>query len=117
VALKAREPEEAVRLLETARVYQLRAFLVLYTRAQAEAEAGMLDAAARDYRVILDNQGIDPISPLYSLSHLRLARVLRSQGKLDQAHAEYAAFFDAWREADADLPLLIQAKREYAALR
>lgn len=117
VALKARKPEEAVRLLETARVYQLRAFRVLYTRARAEAEAAMLDDAARDYRVILDNQGIDPISPLYSLSHLRLARVLRLRGKLDQARAEYAAFFDACRGADADLPLLIQAKREYAALR
>jgi predicted negative regulator of RcsB-dependent stress response len=85
-------------------------------RARAETEAGLLDAAAQDYRLILGNQGVDPISPLYSLSHLRLARVLTLRKEFDLARAEYEAFFTAWKNADADLPLLIRARREFAAL-
>jgi DNA-binding winged helix-turn-helix (wHTH) protein/tetratricopeptide (TPR) repeat protein len=116
LALLAHRPAEAVRAIEPARPYQLRDFEVPYLRAQAETGAGMLDAAARDYRLILDNQGVDPISPLYSLAQLRLARVLVLQKKPAQAREEYNALFAAWKNADADLPLLVQARREYAAL-
>jgi DNA-binding winged helix-turn-helix (wHTH) protein/tetratricopeptide (TPR) repeat protein len=116
LALKAHQSAEAAQLLEPARPYQLRDFRVPYLRAQAETETGLLDDAAHDYRLILDNQGVDPTSPLYSLAHLRLARVLVLQQKQDQARDEYNAFFAAWKNADADLPLLIQARHEDAAL-
>jgi DNA-binding winged helix-turn-helix (wHTH) protein/tetratricopeptide (TPR) repeat protein len=116
LALAAHQPAEAVRLLEPARPYQLRDFEVPFWRAQAETEAGMLDAAAQDYRLILANQGVDPVSPHYSLAHLHLARVLVLQKKPGQARDEYNAFFAAWKNADTDLPLLIQARREFAEL-
>jgi DNA-binding winged helix-turn-helix (wHTH) protein/tetratricopeptide (TPR) repeat protein len=116
LALAAHQPTQAVQWLEPARPYQLRDFLVPSLRARAETEAGMLEAAARDYRLILDNQGVDPISPLYPLAHLRLARVLARQRKPGPARDEYKALFEAWKDADADLPLLIQARREHQAL-
>jgi len=116
LALKAHKPTDAVQLLEPARPYQMRDFSVPYLRARAETEAGQFDAAAEDYRLILDNQGIDPISPVYSLSHLRLARVLATQKKTADARKEYQAFFDAWKGADADLPLLQDARLEFAKL-
>ena len=112
----AHKPAQAVQLLEPARNYQLRNFRVPNLRARAETEAGLLDAAAQDYRLILDHQGVDPIAPVYSLSHLRLARILALQKKADLARQEYNAFFAAWKNADTDLPLLVQARREYAAL-
>jgi eukaryotic-like serine/threonine-protein kinase len=116
LAIKSHKPSEAVHLLEPARPYQLCDFAVPYMRARAETEAGMLDAAAADYRLILDNQGVDPVSPLYSLSHLRLARVLFQQKQIEPARAEYKAFFEAWKNADMDLPMLVKAKQEYAKL-
>jgi tetratricopeptide (TPR) repeat protein len=116
LALRAHKPEEALRLLEPARVYQLRDFTVPFLRAQAETEAGSLDAAAADYRLILDNQGVDPIAPEYSLAHLGLARLLVRQQKTEMARDEYRDFFRAWKDADADLPLLRDAKREFAEL-
>ena len=115
--LKAHKAADAVQLLEPARPYQLRDFWIPYLRAQAETEAGMLDAAAADYRLILNNQGVDPLSPIYSLSHLRLARVLALQKKSDEARSEYTAFFEAWKDADPELKILADAKREYAQLR
>jgi hypothetical protein len=116
LAVKAHKPMDAVVMMEPARPYQLRDYRVPYLRAQAEAEAGMLDAAVADYRLILNNRGVDPIAPVYSLAHLRLARVLAEQKQTTAAKDEYQAFFDAWRDADVDLPLLAAAKREFAAL-
>jgi tetratricopeptide (TPR) repeat protein len=116
LAFESHKPAEAVRLLEPARPYQLCDFYVPYLRARAETEAGMLEAAAADYRLILANQGVDPISPLYSLSHLRLARVLVQKKQIDAAQTEYKAFLEAWKNADAELPLLNQARQEYAKL-
>ena len=116
LALRANQAAEAVRLLEPARVYQLRDFTVPALRAEAEAQAGMLDGAEADYRLILENQGVDPISPLYSLAHLQLARVLVRETKIDQARKEYMAFLAAWKNADADLKLVGDARRELAEL-
>ena len=116
LALRGNQPVEAVRLLEPARVYQLRDFSVPSLRAEAETKAGMLDAAEADYQLILENEGVDPISPLYPQAHLRLARVLVLDKKTDEARKQYQAFFLAWKNADADLKLLGDARRELAQL-
>ena len=116
LALKNHKPEEALRLLEPTRVYQLRDFTVPSLRAQAETEAGKLEDAAADYRLILDNQGVDPISPLSSLAHLRLARVLVLERKIDAARTQYREFLSAWRDADQSIALLGEARRELAQL-
>ena len=117
IALASHKPAEAIRLLEPSRPYQLADFQVPYLRAAAEAEAGMLDAAVADYRLILANQGVDPISPLYSLAHLRLAEVLAKQSQTEKAEQEFGAFLDAWRGAAEDEPLKQQAVHELQSLR
>jgi DNA-binding winged helix-turn-helix (wHTH) protein/tetratricopeptide (TPR) repeat protein len=117
LALKAKKPVEAVQELEPARKYQMRDIGVPFQRARAEAEAGMLDQAAQDYRLILANPGINPIWPDRSLAHLQLARVLVLQKKQGEARAEYQAFLNLWKDADPQVPLLIQAKQEYAKLK
>jgi DNA-binding winged helix-turn-helix (wHTH) protein/cytochrome c-type biogenesis protein CcmH/NrfG/predicted negative regulator of RcsB-dependent stress response len=116
LALKAHQPAEAVKEIEPARKYQMRDYGVPYQRARIEAEAGMLDQAAADYRLILANQGIGSIWPDYTLTHLRLARVLAEQKQPDEARRQYQTFFDAWKDADANLPLLLAARSEYARL-
>jgi len=117
LALKEHKPAEAVQLLEPALPYEMRGFEVPYLRARAETEAGMLDAAAADYRLILANEGVDPISPMYSLAHLRLGRVLALEKEPDEARKEYRAFFEAWKDADAELKLLVEARHEFEQLR
>jgi DNA-binding winged helix-turn-helix (wHTH) protein/Tfp pilus assembly protein PilF len=116
LAMQAHKPLDAIQQLEPARPYQLRDFYVPSVRAEAETEAGLLDAAAADYRLILANQGVDPISPLYSLAHLRLARVVAKQNRKEEARQQYLALFEAWKDADSNLPLLQAAKSEFAKL-
>ena len=111
------QPQQAVMDMEPARKYQLRDLGVPYQRAGAEAEAGMLDQAAADYRLLLANPGIEPTWPEFTLSHLRLARVLAASKHTVEARQEYQAFLEAWKNGDADQPLLIDARREFAALK
>jgi DNA-binding winged helix-turn-helix (wHTH) protein/tetratricopeptide (TPR) repeat protein len=116
LALEAHRPGDALAAMAPAKPYQLADFSAPYLRAKAESDAGMLDTAAADYRLILANRGANPISPLYSLAHLRLAEVLGRQGRTGPARAEYQAFLDAWREASEDETLKRQALAELRKL-
>lgn len=116
VALKTHHPAEAVQDLEPARRYQMRDIGVPYQRARAEVQAGMLEQAVQDYRLLLANPGTNPIWPESTLTHLRLAQALALEKKTGEARAEYEQFLNAWKDADADVPLLIQARQEYSAL-
>jgi hypothetical protein len=76
----------------------------------------MLDKAAQDYRLILANTGIDPLWEHCALSQVGLARVLARQKDLKGAREEYEIFLGRWKDADPDVPLYQQARRELAAL-
>jgi DNA-binding winged helix-turn-helix (wHTH) protein/tetratricopeptide (TPR) repeat protein len=116
LALGENKPADAIPLLEAARPYQRLDYQLPSLRARAEIATGTLDAAAADYRLILANQGVDPISPLYPLAHLGLARVLALQSNNSASRGEYEKFFDAWKDADTDVPILKQARVEYSRL-
>jgi tetratricopeptide (TPR) repeat protein len=116
LALDAHQPAQAVEKMEPARPYQMVDFEIPTLRGRAEAEAGMLERAADDYRLILANRGIAPISPLYTVAHLRLARVLVMERETAAARAEFQAFLNAWKDGDPQEPLLIEAKQESAKL-
>ena len=46
----------------------------------------------------------------------RLARAQAALGKRDEARKSYQAFFEFWKDADPDVPLLVQARDEFAKL-
>jgi hypothetical protein len=69
--------------------------------------------AAAEFQKILDHRGYAPLSPLYPLAHLGLARVAALSGDTARSRKAYEDFFAAWKEADAELPILRTAKREY----
>ena len=52
----------------------------------------------------------------YALAQLGLARAYAMSGDKVNAKKAYDAFFTTWKNADADLPMLIAAKKEYATL-
>jgi DNA-binding winged helix-turn-helix (wHTH) protein/tetratricopeptide (TPR) repeat protein len=116
VAMQEHKPLEAIRLLQPAKPYALNSFDIPFLRARAETEAGQLDAAAADYRLMLANPGIDPVAAEYWLAHLYLARVLALQHNVAAARAEYQSFVSGWKDADPDLPVLKAAKAELAKL-
>ena len=114
VALYEKKPGEAVKLLEPAQVYELRDYIIPFLRGRAFLDAKSPERAVAEYRAIADNAGIDPLSPMYPLAYLGMARAYRLQGKRVESRAAYERFFEIWKDADANLPVLLEARREYA---
>jgi hypothetical protein len=54
--------------------------------------------------------------PLFSLAHLQLGRAYALAGEAAKARAGYQDFLSLWKDADPDIPILKQAKAEYAKL-
>jgi len=110
------KPDQAITALQADLPYELRDFRAPFLLGQAYLETRQPDLAAAEYRKILDNRGVDGLSPLYPLAYLGLARALHQQGKLPESRAAYEKLFAFWKNADADLPVLLDARREYARL-
>jgi hypothetical protein len=72
--------------------------------------------AATEFQKILSHPGIVVNCPLGALAHLGLARAYALHGDTAQARAAYQDFLTLWKDADPDIPILKQAKAEYAKL-
>jgi hypothetical protein len=73
--------------------------------------------AAAEFKKIIDSSGIDPFSPAHALAHLCLGRALALTGDTAGARKAYQDFFGLWKDADQDLPVLVDAKKEYDQLK
>ncbi len=72
--------------------------------------------AADEFQRILDHRGGVGVGLAYPLAQLNLARAYVLQGDKTKARTIYQDFFARWKEADADIPVLKEAKAEYAKL-
>lgn len=112
--------EEALRLLESVRRYDLGLIATLmnnYLRGQLYLDQRRGNEAAAEFQKIIGHRGVDPFSVLHPLAHLGLARAAAVSGDVAKSRVEYQNFFAIWKEADADLPILIQARKEYEQLK
>jgi eukaryotic-like serine/threonine-protein kinase len=97
-----------------------------YIRGQAYLAAGQGKAAAGEFQKILDHSGIVWNCWTGALAHLGVARANALQSRTSQgadadaarvrALAAYKDFLTLWKDADPDIPILKQAKAEYAKL-
>ena len=72
--------------------------------------------AAAEFQKILDHRGIVLNEPIGALAHLQIGRAYAMQGDTAKANAAYQDFLTLWKDADPDIPILKQAKAEYARL-
>ena len=73
-------------------------------------------AAAAEFQKLLDHRGIVLNFPLGALAHLGLAHAYALSGETAKANAAYQDFLTLWKDADPDIPILKEAKAEYAKL-
>jgi len=73
--------------------------------------------AAAEFQKILDHRGVVTNEPIGTLARLGIARAYAMQGEIFQAHAAYHDFITLWQDADPEIPVLKEAKAEYAKLR
>ncbi len=120
LALRHGRPREAVTALSPAAPFdQGSPPDVPYMRGVADLAAGNGVQAIQEFRAIVGQDESHPAYPTYPLvplARLGLARAYRLTGDLRAARWCYQAFFADWKDADPDLPVLLAAKAEYAAL-
>jgi Tfp pilus assembly protein PilF len=89
----------------------------VYIRGQAYLAAGKGSEAAGEFQKIVDHSGIVWNCWTGALAHLGLARAYALSGDNSKAQAAYQDFLALWKDADADVPVLREAKVEHAKLR
>jgi len=118
------KPLDAIQHLERAYPYELlcstsiaqATMYPVFVRGEAFLKAGQGQQAAVEYNKILAHPGLIASQPIAALAHLGLARAYALQGDASKAKAAYEEFLTLWKDADPDIPVLKQAKAEYAKL-
>jgi tetratricopeptide (TPR) repeat protein len=130
LALNHGQPSKAVELLQTAIPYEGGSpttggseFLLgagnlypAHVRGLAYLAAHQGAEAAAEFQKILDHRGIVISDPIGALAHLQLGRAYALAGDKTKAKSAYQDFLTLWKDADPDVPILRQAKAEYAKL-
>jgi hypothetical protein len=70
--------------------------------------------AVAEFHKVLDHRGVMVSDPVGVLARLQLGRAYAMSGDKDRTRSAYREFLTLWKDADADLPVLKQAKGEYA---
>jgi eukaryotic-like serine/threonine-protein kinase len=135
LALNRKHPTEAISDLQAASTIALGIIQFLvnlsclyppYIRGQAFLAAGQSKEAIAEFQKILDHSGIVWNCWTGALAHLGVARANALQARTSQgadadaarvrALAAYKNFLTLWKDADPDIPILKQAKAEYAKM-
>ena len=119
LALSHDDPSRAIEILQAAVPYELSdagALYPVYVRGKAYLAAHKGNEAAAEFQKIHDHPGIVVNSPIGALAHLGLGRAYVLSGDKAKAKSAYQDFLTIWKDADPDIPVLKQAKAEYANL-
>jgi tetratricopeptide (TPR) repeat protein len=119
IKITERNPAEALALLEPTLGYELSILGPLYP-AYIRGQAYMLEnnakAAVSEFQKIVDHPGVVLNDPIGALVHLQLGRAYSAIGDKKKAKAAFQVFLTLWKDADPDIPILKDARAEYAKL-
>jgi hypothetical protein len=127
LALHTGGSSRAIELLQVAAPYDLGAprssyhgifgpLYPVYFRGEALLAAHQGPQAAAEFQKILNHRGIVVSDPIGALARLQLGRAFALSGDKTRAKSAYEDFLTLWKDADPGIPILQQAKREYARL-
>ncbi len=88
-----------------------------YVRGEAFVATRRYAEAADEFQKILNHRGIVGADPIGALAHLQMGRLFALSGDMKKAKAGYQDFLTLWKDADADIPILKEARAEYAKMR
>ena len=121
--MNRKNPARAIEFLQATSSYELGSLppiggtlYPVYVRGQAYLALREGSAAASEFQKFLDHRGVVINCLLGALAHLGLARAYALQGDTAKAKGAYNDFLTLWKDADPDIPILKQAKAEYAKL-
>jgi serine/threonine protein kinase/Tfp pilus assembly protein PilF len=124
IELQSGNSAQALVSLETAAPYELGepppfqegTLYPAHLRGEAYLAAHNSGAAAIEFQKLLGHRGIVINSPLGALARLGLARAYALSGDTAKSRSAYQEFLTLWKDADPDIPILKEAKADYAKL-
>jgi serine/threonine protein kinase/tetratricopeptide (TPR) repeat protein len=126
LAINENDPPRALDFLQTAAPFDLAVpgswggffgnLYSIYLRGMAELSSHHGTEAAVEFRKILAHPGLVLSDPVAAVARLQLARALVMTGDTANARVAYGDFLTRWNQAEPDIPILMQAKAEYARL-
>ena len=127
-SLSSQDAAAAIQALQTASRYDLALGGVgfigrfgglyrIYVRGQAYLAAHQPAAAAAEFQRILDHRSIVLVDPMDAIARLQLARALALAGDTAKAKITYNDLLTLWKDADPGIPMVEEARAEYARLR
>jgi hypothetical protein len=127
-ALNRHEPQKALELLQAAAPYDFAVPAIdfntffgglypVYVRGGAFLAAHQGAAAVKEFQKIFEHRGIVAGDPIGALARLQLGKAFAMSGDKTKAKAAYQDFLNLWKDADPDVPIIKQARAEYARLR
>jgi hypothetical protein len=121
--LQRKDPNRAIELLKVASTIELGLTTNLtiflcpaYLRGEAYLMLRDGSAAAGEFQKFIDHRGLVVNFPWGVLARLGLARAYAMQGDTNKARVAYQGFLTLWKDADPGIPILKEAKAEYAKL-
>jgi tetratricopeptide (TPR) repeat protein len=124
VALERQDPNRAIELLKVASTVELgeiTQYTIFLCPAYLRGEAYLMlhdgNRAAAEFQKFIDHRGLVGNFPWGALARLGLARAYAMQGDTAKARTAYQDFLTLWKDADPDIPVLNEAKAEYAKLK
>ena len=123
VALERQDPNRAIELLKMASTIELASptnlsvvLCPVYLRGEAYLMLHDGTHAAAEFQKFIDRRGVVMNFPWGALARLGLARAYAVQGNTVKARVAYKDFLTLWKDADPDIPILKEAKAEYAKM-
>jgi ATP/maltotriose-dependent transcriptional regulator MalT len=125
IGLNNGNASQALELLQAASMYelgtpapfQLGTMYPVYLRGRAYLKAGQGQPAEAEFQKMIDHRGLIINTPVAALARLQLARACALSGDTTKSRTTYQDFFALWKNADPDIPILKEAKVEYARLK
>ena len=116
IELSEGRPKEALAAIAPAVPYERGVHLAGFVRGLALMRTGDPRGAAEAFRGARERQALLPAS-IVPVASVSLARALVAAGDPAGAREAYQSFFDMWKRADPDVPLLVEARKEFASLK
>ena len=117
IALKGLKPQAAIKALEPAQSYERGYPDIPILRGLAFYSMKSGKEAVEEFNKAKRLKAVSTVSPMNSVNQLYLARSLAMAGDSSAAKREYQDLLALWKDADPDMPLLVQARAEYAKLK
>jgi Flp pilus assembly protein TadD len=122
IEISKNNPSQGIMDLEAAAPYEMgnlspiASLYPAYVRGLSYLAAHNATAASEEFKKLIDHPGIVQNLPIGALAHLQIGRAYALAGDTAKAKAAYQDFLTLWKDADPDIPILKQAKAEYAKL-